>query len=397
MRTLLTRGGTLLAALTLSVAGAAPVAASSQTYSSIAAGGSHTCALTARGTAYCWGDNNYGQLGDGTTTDSDENGPQAVIGGLKFARIAVGDGHTCAITTRGAAYCWGSNAGGEDESFGQLGDGTTTNSYNDGPQAVIGGLKFASITAGEYHTCAITTRGAAYCWGRNFDGQLGDGTTIHSGASGPQRVIDGHRFASITGGEDHTCALTTRGAAYCWGYNDSGRLGDGTTEDTDGNPPQRVIGGLTFASISAGYLHTCGLTSRGAAYCWGYNSDGRLGDGTLGDSNEAGPQRVIGGHRFASLGTGYEHTCAATTQGRAYCWGYNAYGELGDGTTDGSDENGPQAVIGGLKFASFDGGNEHTCALTTRGTAYCWGANWYGQLGDGTSDDSDEDGPQAVQ
>jgi alpha-tubulin suppressor-like RCC1 family protein len=130
MRTLLTRGGTLLAALTLIVAGAAPVAASSQTYSSIAAGGSHTCGLTTRGAAYCWGYNGYGQLGDGTTTDSDENGPQAVIGGLKFASISAGDYHTCALTARGAAYCWGYNGSG------QLGDGTTTDSDEDGPQAV---------------------------------------------------------------------------------------------------------------------------------------------------------------------------------------------------------------------------------------------------------------------
>jgi alpha-tubulin suppressor-like RCC1 family protein len=397
MRTLRTRSLMLLAALTLVVAGAAPVAASSRTYSSIAAGGTHSCALTARGAAYCWGDNDYGQLGDGTTTESGENGPQAVIGGLKFASIAVGDGHTCAITTRGAAYCWGRNTGGEGESFGQLGDGTTTNSYNNGPQAVIGGLKFASITAGEYHTCAIATRGAAYCWGRNFDGQLGDGTTIDSGASGPQRVVGGHKFASITGGEDHTCALTTQGAAYCWGYNSHGRLGDGTTDDTDGNPPQQVIGGHRFASISASYLHTCAITTRGAAYCWGYNDDGQLGDGTTTASNEGGPQAVIGGLKFASIKAGEYHTCAITTRGAAYCWGYNVYGELGDGTTTDSRNNGPQAVIGGLKFASIDGGNEHTCALTTRGTAYCWGANWQGQLGDGTSDDSEENGPQAVQ
>ena len=164
-----------------------------------------------------------------------------------------------------------------------------------------------------------------------------------------------------------------------------------------GTPPQRVIGGHRFASISAGYDFTCGLTTRGAAYCWGLNDSGRLGDGTTIHSDANGPQRVIGGHRFASLGTGIEHTCALTSRGAAYCWGYNQYGELGDGTTLGSAENGPQPVIGGLRFASFDGGNEHTCALTTRGTAYCWGANWYGQLGDGTTTDSDEDGPQAVQ
>ena len=163
MRTLLTRGGALFAALTLVMAGAAPVAASSQTYSSIGTGDDQACGLTARGAAYCWGRNGDGQLGDGTTDNSGVNGPQRVIGGLKFASISVGDHHTCGITARGKAYCWGANG------YGKLGDGTTDSSDGNGPQRVIGGLKFTSISAGTDHTCGLTSRGAAYCWGRNAD------------------------------------------------------------------------------------------------------------------------------------------------------------------------------------------------------------------------------------
>jgi alpha-tubulin suppressor-like RCC1 family protein len=169
-------------------------------------------------------------------TDSDENGPQPVIGGLRFVSISIsaGDGHTCGLTTRGAAYCWGNNFDGE------LGDGTMTDSNANGPQAVIGGLRFASISAGDDHTCGLTTRGAAYCWGDNSDGELGDGTMTDSGEDGPQAVIGGLRFASIDDGEGHTCGLTTRGAAYCWGDNSDGQLGDGTIDDSDENGPQAV-------------------------------------------------------------------------------------------------------------------------------------------------------------
>ncbi len=414
MRTLLTRSVTLLAVLTLVAAGStSAVAASGNRYVQITTSGDHTCALTARGQAYCWGSQGSyngdfvmvpaGALGDGTLNNSLENGPQAVIGGLKFASISAGQDHTCALTTKGRAYCWGANGGANGD--GRLGDGTTTASGVNGPQAVIGGLKFVSISAGDLFTCAVTARGKAYCWGANGgadgDGRLGDGTTTASGVNGPQAVIGGLKFVSISAGDDHACALTAHGEAYCWGANSQGELGDGTTNDSYENGPQKVIGNHTFASLNVsrdgGHNFTCALTVNGEAYCWGDNEDGQLGDGTTNDSHENGPQAVIGGLRFASINPGESHTCALTAKGRAYCWGYNVDGQLGDGTTNDSDENGPQAVIGGLKFASVRGGESHTCALTARGKAYCWGYNNDGQLGDGTTDASDEKGPQAVQ
>jgi alpha-tubulin suppressor-like RCC1 family protein len=234
MRTLLTRGATLVAALTLFVASAGPATADSQRFVQISTGDFHTCGLTSSGAAYCWGANFEGQLGDGTTTISGVNGPQAVIGGLKFASISVGYISTCGLTSSGAAYCWGSNGNG------QLGDGTTTSSGVNGPQRVIGGLKFASIQPGAFHTCGLTSRGAAYCWGENNYGQLGDGTTTDSNANGPQRVLGGLKFASNQPGAFHTCGLTTRGATYCWGRNVEGQLGDGTTTSSGVNGPQAV-------------------------------------------------------------------------------------------------------------------------------------------------------------
>jgi alpha-tubulin suppressor-like RCC1 family protein len=201
--------------------------------------------------------------------------------------ISAGLVHTCALTSAGAAYCWGENGDG------RLGDGTEDNRLT--PTAVSGSLKFASISAGAYHTCAITSRGAAYCWGYNGDGQLGDGTEDTDQLT-PTAVSGGLKFASISAGAYHNCGLTSRGAAYCWGNNDNGQLGDGT-EDTDRLTPTAVSGSLKFASISAGRYHTCAITSRGAASCWGNNGSGRLGDGTE-DTDRLTPTAVSGGIRF---------------------------------------------------------------------------------------------------
>jgi alpha-tubulin suppressor-like RCC1 family protein len=241
MRTLLVRGATMVAALALLVSTAGPVTASSQRFAKISIGQFHTCGLTSRGVAYCWGYNEYGQLGDGTTSNSGVNGPQPVIGGLKFKSISSGGFHTCGLTSRGVAYCWGLNRnGGLVDGTGQLGDGTTTDSGVNGPQPVIGGLTFSNLVAGDYHTCGLTARGVAYCWGFNESGELGDGTTTDSGVNGPQPVIGGLKFKSISSGLAHTCGLTVRRTAYCWGFNQDGQLGDGTTTNSGVNGPQAV-------------------------------------------------------------------------------------------------------------------------------------------------------------
>jgi alpha-tubulin suppressor-like RCC1 family protein len=382
----------MVAALALFVSTAGPVTASSQRFAKISIGQFHTCGLTSRGVAYCWGYNEYGQLGDGTTgNDSGVNGPQPVIGGLKFKSISAGGFHTCGLTSRGVAYCWGWNRNGG------LGDGTTDNASGvNGPQPVIGGLTFSNLVAGDYHTCGLTARGVAYCWGFNEDGELGDGTTSDSGVNGPQPVIGGLRFANLVAGASRSCGLTARGVAYCWGFNLYGGLGNGTTTDSGVNGPQPVIGGLKFKSISSGAAHTCGLTVRRTAYCWGFNEDGELGDGRITNSDVNGPQPVIGGLRFASIQGGGYHTCGLTVRRTAYCWGFNESGQLGDGRITSSRVNGPQPVIGGLRFASIQGGGYHTCGLTVRRTAYCWGFNEDGELGDGTTSDSGVNGPQAV-
>ena len=285
------------------------------------------CKVTTDGTAYCWGSNLTGQLGDGSNTD--RNVPVSVTGGLSFTLVSAGGddnnggtSHACGVTTSGDAYCWGSNADG------QLGDGTTTERNT--PVLVSGGLSFALVSAGAYYTCGVTTNGDGYCWGRGANGQVGDGAGSSSNV--PLLVTGGLTFTSVSAGAFHTCGVTTSGGAYCWGTNFFGELGDGTAPRAAQNTPVLVSGGLGFSSVSAGARtgYTCGVTTSGNAYCWGLNSNGQLGDGTLTDRNT--PVLVSGGLSFASVSTGAFHTCGVTINGDAYCWGSNGFGQRGDGT-----------------------------------------------------------------
>jgi alpha-tubulin suppressor-like RCC1 family protein len=331
----------------------------------ISTGNFHSCGLNSSGNAYCWGENNAGQLGNGINTDSLI--PVLVTGGLTFSTISTGGFHTCGVTTTATAYCWGANFG-----TGQLGNGTTTNSPI--PVPVSGGLPFSSLSAGNANTCGLNFTGSAYCWGYNSTGQLGNGTTTTSPI--PVPVSGGLTFSSINTGGGNTCGLNSTGSAYCWGANNYGQLGNGTT--TNSPIPVLVSGGLTFSSISAGGGSPCGLNSTGSAYCWGYNFNGQLGNGTI--TNSSIPVPVNGGLTFSSISSGAGHACALNFTGTAYCWGANNFaGQLGDGTN--TDSRIPVLVSGGLTFSSITTGNKHTCGVTSTGIAYCWGYNSYGQLG----------------
>jgi alpha-tubulin suppressor-like RCC1 family protein len=295
--------------------------------------------------------------------------------------IAAGFAHSCALVTGGAAYCWGSNA------RGQLGNDTTL--ISPFPLAVSGGLTFASITAGYSHTCALTSAGAAYCWGDNSTGALGVATTADSSAT-PVAVAGGLTFTHISAGYSHTCAVAADGSAYCWGANESGELGTGSVGQ-DSPTPALVAGGLQFASVSAGGVYSCGITTTGAGYCWGSNAYGVLGDGTTNDSPT--PVPVAGGLTLASIAAGVYHTCAVTTNGAAYCWGQAGSGQLGTGLTSLSSST-PLAVAGGHSFAAITVGELSTCAVTTANAAYCWGSGTFGALGSGST--SQANTPQLV-
>jgi len=340
----------------------------------LVATGAHSCALSTTGAAYCWGYNADGELGNNTTSLDTPN-PVAVAGGLTFQSLALSkvEGVSCGLTTGGAAYCWGENAAG------QLGNGTTIGSLV--PTPVAGGLTFRSIAAGNEHVCGVASNFTAWCWGTTPNGAFGDGTVgTHLT---PSPVAPGMTFLSIVAGNDYTCALTTAGAAFCWGVGVQGQLGNGSS--TISATPVAVAGGLTFRSLAAGGLTVCGLTTDDKAYCWGNNFYGTVGDGTNGTEGGSTrrflPTAVAGGLTFQNLSAGYETMCGVTPTGVGYCWGYN-FGAVGDGTPD--HRSSPVVVSGGLTFQSIAAGTGYSCGVTTTNAVYCWGDGGNGELGDGT-------------
>jgi|GEM_PF-944741 len=340
----------------------------------ISAGGFHTCALTTAGGVKCWGENGYGQLGDNSTTDK---WTPVDVAGLTsgVAAIAGGDYHTCALTTAGGVKCWGGNWNGE------LGDNSTTNRST--PVDVSGLTSgVAAISAGEYHTCALTTTGGVKCWGYNYYGQLGDNNSPNDSWTPVDVVGLSSGVTAISVGGYHTCALTTAGGLKCWGWNGNGQIGDNTTNDR--YTPVDVVG-LTsgVAAVSAGDEHSCALTTSSGVKCWGYNSNGQIGDNTTTDRWT--PVDVAGlTSGGAAISAGGLHTCALTAAGGVKCWGYNNDGQLGNNNLP-NDSWSPADVVGLSSVpAAVSAGGHHTCALTTAGGVKCWGFNGNGQLGDNT-------------
>lgn len=328
-----------------------------------------SCGLTDVGAAYCWGFGLSGVIGDGSTDD--EQSPVPVSGGITFASITTHGSHACGLAPSGAAYCWGG-----DQLI--LPDSQATIELVPGP--VGGGIFFESLSAGESQTCGVTAAGSAYCWGANGAGELGDGTRLARFT--PTAVTGGVVFARVfTSDFAQACGLAAGGQAFCWGWNIYGSLGFPSTVVDSVRTAPTAVPNFLFATMALGMYHTCGLTLGGQAYCWGFNDQGQLGDGTT--TNSPSPVAVATSLTFVSLAAGGEHTCGLTSTGAAYCWGDNFLGDLGDGT--GIPRSLLVAVLGGIPFVRLTAGNSHTCGVTSGGAAYCWGDNEQGALGIGTT------------
>jgi alpha-tubulin suppressor-like RCC1 family protein len=338
----------------------------------VSAGWSHSCGVTTDNRAFCWGFYGLGPgqaLGDGSTTGSLT--PVAVAGGLRFRQVSAGFSGACGVTLDRRAYCWGSNDRGE------LGDGSTTLRLK--PVAVAGGHLFRQVETTFQHTCGVSyPDDRLYCWGDNFDAQLGDGTRTNRLT--PVAVASTLRFRQVTAGYNHTCGVTSDNRAFCWGRNEFGQVGDSSRAFRRFRP-SRVARWLQFHQVDAGRDFTCATTTDDRAFCWG---DGRSGQ--LGNNRSAfvfWPRPVAGGLHFDRVSAGAFHTCGETTGNRAYCWGI-----LFTSSTSGGPQLSPLAVAGGLTFAQVSAGGGQTCGKTPASVAYCWGAGLRGELGDGSSTNS---------
>ncbi|MCA0295791.1 MAG: hypothetical protein LCH96_10890 [Actinobacteria bacterium] len=358
-------------ARTAAPSGTVSVVAATYKASSLSAGYGHTCVVTTKGAALCWGYNSWGQVGDGTTLG--RSTPVGVTGlGSKVASISAGMYHSCAVTTKGKAFCWGYNGDGA------LGDNTATSSFT--PVLVYGLDKnVKSISAGVLNSCVVTTKGKVRCWGNNTSGQLGDGTT-----TGSPKPVTVHGLTSgvtsVSVGQEYACALKSSGKVVCWGANSEGQLGDNST--TNRVTPVTVHGLTKVKSLSVGYYHACATRTTGKAVCWGRNTEGELGNGTT--TNSPKPVGVTGFSSKASVvKTGLAGSCLIKTSGSSYCWGPNNHGQVGDNTT--TDRLVPVKVynLGSTKRISV--GYIHTCAITSSKSVKCWGDNSAGQLGNGTT------------
>jgi prepilin-type N-terminal cleavage/methylation domain-containing protein len=376
------------------------------TWKQIAAGDNHTCAIDSNDKAYCWGDNWAGQLGN--DSDVESYTPVAVdttgeLDGLTIKSISTSSGssHTCVIASDDKVYCWGDNG------VGQLGTGAADSDLHSVPTAidmagVLNGLTIKSVAVGPTKTCVIASDDNAYCWGENWNGSLGNSSTVDSPspvAVTRSGALNGLTVKSIANGGDYSCVVASDNNAYCWGYNYYGMLGIGSTTRSLAPVAVSVAGvlsGKTILSVTTGRYFTCVIASDNKAYCWGRNSDGQLGDNSTSQRltpvavNTSG---VLNGKNISLIKAGESQACVVSSDNLAYCWGINFNGQLGDNKNSGDNSSVPVAVdttgvLNSKTIKSIATGGGHNCVIASDDKAYCWAVNFAGQLGNNLTNNS---------
>jgi alpha-tubulin suppressor-like RCC1 family protein len=336
-------------------------------WAAIANGEFHAVAIKTDGTLWAWGHNNVGQLGDGTTTD--RTTPVQIGTDTDWASVDAGVQHTLARKTNGTVWAWGANGNG------QLGDGTTT--AHTTPTQVGIDTDWAAVAAGSFHALAVKTDGTLWAWGYNIKGAVGDGTTTDRLT--PIQIGIDTDWVFVSGGGFHTQAIKTNGTLWAWGWNLSGELGDGTT--TQRNAPVQIGTDTDWASVSAGAgIYTEATKTSGTLWAWGFNGSGRLGDGTT-TNRRTSPVQIGTDTNWTSVTAGDDHTAATKSDGSLWAWGNNQAGQFGDGTIT-AGRNSPAQVGTDNNWSSVRAGKHFTTALKTDGSLWAWGDDQYGELGD---------------
>jgi alpha-tubulin suppressor-like RCC1 family protein len=352
-------------------------------WTQVSVAGSHSCGVDTNGQTHCWGNSgDAGTLGNGDLVVNGAPRSMTSPTSVDWTQVSAGTSHSCGVDTNGRAYCWGNG------NFGSLGYGGS-NSSNLWPLRVVSGtqISWTQVSAAGSHSCGVGTDGRAYCWGSGTSGQLGYGGT-NSSILWPLRVVSNSQISwtQVSVGTSHSCGVDTDGRAYCWGFGSSGQLGYGGTNATNAWP-LRVVSStqISWTQVSASGSHSCGVDTDGHAYCWGVGSNGQMGYGGTNATN-AWPLRVVSSTQISwtQVSAGNSFSCGVDTSGRAYCWGAGNSGQLGFGSTNLSNPW-PLRVVSStqISWTQVSAGNAHSCGLDTNGRAYCWGDGAVGQVGSG--------------
>lgn len=309
------------------------------------------CVVRASGTVSCLGENAAGNLGDGTQTFRDRP-VNLNISGVTFATVSLGTYYACALTPAGAAYCWGRNT------TGVVGDGSTTDRTS--PVAVSGTHTFASLATGPTYACGLKSDGTVWCWGTQ------NGGTVATQRTAPTQLNTGGRtVTALSVTLDRVCGAVGTGGVMCW-----------TGDVFAASAPSVVSSGLTFTALAGGGRHQCGIIADGRAYCWGFNAAGQLGTNDIDDRTS--PTLVVGPYRYSAISAGDTHTCALGTDNATYCWGNNVSGQLGVNVLPTAEPARayPSAVVApaGVQFQQIAAGGDASCGIATDSKVYCWGA-----------------------
>lgn len=358
-----------------------PEATRAMNWGFVSAGYWFGCAIKTNRTLWCWGDDTYGEIADGPPETFGQNAPiQEATASSSWMSVASGRDHGCGLRGDGTIWCWGR------DNYGQIGNGVTTGDQRTPVQETTNATDWSSLTVGDTHSCAIKTSGSLWCWGRDNTGQLGNGATAGDQVSPIQEVTSALDWTSVTAGNGHTCAIKSNGTLWCWGTDGSGQLGNGGVAGDQISPTQESTLATDWISVSAGNGFTCATKTDGSVWCWGSDSVGQLGNGAVAGNQTSPSRESTNATDWASVDSGDSHACAVKRGGTLWCWGDDAYGALGNGQLSGNQISPSQESDNATSWTSVSAGNDTTCALMgsgEKGELYCWGSNNFGELGAG--------------